>query len=652
MELIRNFKYSGGFFGHYEELIRDVVIPYQERILNDEIDGIEKSHSLENYRLAAEKIETGKCSGKFYGMVFQDSDVAKWLEGAAYSLCLNPDKSLEERCDSVIDLIGRAQEADGYLDTYYTVLCPEKKWTNLEQGHEMYCAGHMIEAAVAYAESTGKEKLLHIMCGMADHIYKRFVSDGTAGFPGHPEIELALVRLYDYTGNNNYLELAGHFVDVRGTDPEFFDREAEKRGWDVWPRGDNPALYNLSYAPVREQTNAEGHAVRAVYLFSGMADVAMATDDDSLRNACRRLWESITKRRLYITGGIGSQYEGESFSEDYDLPNDTAYAETCAAIGLIFFARRMIMMDHDSKYADTMERALYNGVLSGMQLDGTRFFYVNPLESLPGISGECASHKAALAERPQWFPCACCPPNVARLIPSLAEYAWTVDANDRKLYANLYICGELDIGKCLSAGQNCQTGGRVLVETAYPYDGTVKYSFAPEGDEPIRMTLMIRIPGWSRNTTVLRNGKAVDCLVEKGYAQINGPFTANDVIELELDMSVRRVFANTKVSDDSGKCAFARGPLVYCAEGADNDGDVLGLRVKKNAAPHAELFDEDNLSGMVGIDVEGVRIDAADNDALYSDIRPEERDCIIHLIPYYTWNNRGINEMRVWIPEV
>ena len=214
MEMIRNFKYSGGFFGHYEELIRAVVIPYQERILNDEIDGIEKSHSLENYRLAAEKIETGKCSGKFYGMVFQDSDVAKWLEGAAYSLCLNPDKALEERCDSVIDLIGRAQEADGYLDTYYTVLCPEKKWTNLEQGHEMYCAGHMIEAAVAYAESTGKEKLLHIMCGMADHIYKRFVTDGTAGFPGHPEIELALMRLYEYTGNHNYLELAEHFVEI------------------------------------------------------------------------------------------------------------------------------------------------------------------------------------------------------------------------------------------------------------------------------------------------------------------------------------------------------------------------------------------------------------------------------------------------------
>ncbi len=630
------FSLDGSFVGTYEEMIRQVVIPYQEKALRDEIEGAEKSHAIDNFRAAAAMIETGKCDADFYGMVFQDSDVAKWLEAAAYSLLKDPDPELEARCDEVIDLIGRAQHKDGYLNTYFTVKEPEKRWTNLEEAHELYCAGHMIEAAVAYAECTGKEKLLEIMCRMSDHVYQRFVTEKAEGFPGHPEVELALMRLYRYTDNNKYKELAEHFVNCRGVDSDYFVKESEKYPWTVWGNNCEDREYTQCHAPVRKQTKAVGHAVRAVYLYAGMADVAKETQDEELADACSVLWDNITKQRMYVTGAIGSAYEGEAFTADYHLPNDTAYAETCASIGLIFFARRMLDLDKNRKYSDIMERALYNCVLAGMQLDGRRFFYVNPLEVVPGISGEAKTHKHALPQRPKWFACACCPPNVARLLTSIGRYAWSQE--EGTVYSHLYVGGTLQI--------NDHAKGEITVVTNYPYDEKVQYHFKPDGQN-MDMKLAIRIPGWSQNTQILLNGTRLEVTPVNGYAYISHKFTKDDILELSLDMSVRKIFPSEKLNSDSGKVTFSRGPLVYCAEGIDNKGDVLALTVKREGK--VSEFRMDELGGVVGIEVEGYR--TLGGDELYSYERPLQDTEVIKMIPYYTWGNRGLNQMRVWIPE-
>lgn len=640
LKLVRDFQVGDGFFGRYEKLVKDVVLPYQERALNDQIEGAEKSHCIENFRMAAQKIESGSCDGEFYGMVFQDSDVAKWLEGAAYSLAQNPDEALEKRCDEIIELIGRAQQKDGYLNTYFTVKEPEKRWTNLHEAHELYCAGHMIEAAVAYAECTGKSRLLEIMCDMADHIYQHFIEEGAEGYPGHPEIELALMRLFRSTKEEKYKELALHFINVRGVDSDYYKKEMEKNPWRVWGNNPEDKEYAQNYAPVRQQDKAVGHAVRAVYLYTGMADAAMETGDKELAEACKTLWNNITQHRMYVTGAIGSAYEGEAFTKDDHLPNDTAYAETCAAIGLIFFSNKMLYLERDGKYADVMERALYNCVLAGMQLDGTKFFYVNPLEVLPGISGEAQTHKHALPVRPKWFACACCPPNVARLLGSVAEYAWHIIPGS--LFSNLFIAGTLDVSG--------HFGGKVTLQTGYPYDGEITYHFEPtEGRESMEVPLAIRIPAWSLKTTICLNGKPVDCEIQDGYAYMRGEYTAQDVITVKLDMAVKRVYTSNRVSANTGKAALQRGPIIYCAEGADNENDVLSLRLKKDGKVTGSEYLQDKLFGIQELYAEGYR--EAINDALYSFERQESKPYQITFVPYYTWGNRGLNQMRVWIPE-
>lgn len=633
-DMLKRFTVSGGFMGRYEKLVSDVVIPYQEKVLNDEIEGAEKSHALENFRAAAEKLKIGKCSQEFYGMVFQDSDVAKWLEAAAYSLYRHPDPELLQRCDHVIDLIESAQQQDGYLNTYFTVKEPDKRWTNLQEAHELYCAGHMMEAAVAYYECTGKAKLLNVMCKMADHIYKRFVEDKAEGFPGHPEVELALMRLYRCSGNDAYKELAEHFINVRGVDSEYYIKEAERYPWSVWGGRGLDMEYFQCQAPVRQQKKAVGHAVRAAYLYTGMADVAVETNDESLKQACKTLWENIVQCRMYVTGAIGSAYEGERFTVDYHLPNDTAYAETCASIALIFFARKMLDMEINAEYADVLERALYNCVLAGMEQSGARFFYVNPLEAVPGISGEAVTHRHALPQRPKWFTCACCPPNVARLLTSLGRYAWSQEGDT--LYSHLFISGTLDV-----------PGGKISVETEYPYGNHVTYRFGPDG-EKMPVELAIRLPGWSANTMIALNGKKINCETKNGYASVKGAFSKEDEITVTFDMEVKRIFASTNVSADSGRVAFQRGPLVYCLEGADNNGDVLSLSVKKDGA--VEVIPSDKLGGIVEIHVDGYRTEKSGS--LYSFHRPEVAPCTLTLIPYYAWSNRGLNEMRVWIPEM
>lgn len=629
---VKNFESKKGFIYDYQKLIRDVAIPYQYAVLNDQVEGVEKSHVVANFENAAKAVKGEETGDGFYGMVFQDSDAAKWIEAAAYSLAVFPDNKLEEKVDDLIDKIAAAQDVDGYLNTYYTIKDKEKRWTNLLEGHELYCAGHMMEAAVAYYETTGKEKLLRVMQRNAAHIYQRFVTEGKEGCPGHPEVELALLKLYRATGDRKCLELAKHFIDVRGVDHDYFRREAASRGWTVWGNNAVDDDYQQSGKPVREQTDAVGHSVRAVYLYTGMADLATETEDEELLEACRKLFESIMSKRMYVTGGIGSTGIGEAFTVDYNLPNDTAYAETCASIGLMFFASRMLEAEADSRYGDVMERAFYNTVLAGMQLDGKRFFYVNPLEVIPGISGVAATHKHDLPERPGWYACACCPPNVARCLTSIGKYAY--GENETTAFIHLFVEGKVSFANSLVL--NC--------ETAYPYGFQVSYQvLAGNG------AVAVREPDWSREKFQLCvNGKAWAGERKKGYCYVEG-LKEGDVIQITLDDQVKKLYASAKVADDSGCAALQRGPLVYCVESADNEGDVLSLSYAEGGKVKAGEFEPELLNGTVRLKADGYR--TAESESLYSYEKPEKKSCSITAIPYYTWGNRGLGQMRVWLPE-
>lgn len=633
------FQAGEGFLSQKQRLIRDVVIPYQYAILNDRVEGAEKSHAVENLRLAGKRVHGEAVDGEFYGMVFQDSDPAKWLEAASYALAQDPDPTLKSQVDELIGILSKAQWPDGYLNSYFTLKSPDLRWTDLYEAHELYCAGHLIEAACAHYEAVGETTLLSILERYANHIYDHFMNDCPDGSSGHPEIELALMRLCRATGKAKYRDLARHFLDVRGQAPNYFAQEQAHRGWHLW--GGEPldtpdkTDYNQSTLPVREQKNAVGHAVRAVYLYAAMADCAKETGDADLRTACLRLWDSITRRRMYVTGAIGSAQQGEAFTVDYDLPNDIAYAETCASVGLIFFARRMLELEVKGEYADVIERALYNTVLAGMQLDGKRFFYVNPLEATPGISGVAAAHRHVLPQRPPWYACACCPPNVARLLASLGSYAYGVGENT--LFVHLYLGGTV----------STELGYSLSCETNYPHAGTVTFRFL----DPAQTTLALRVPTWSRTTSLTVNGERVDLspILREGYAFLTRDFAKSDEVVLTLDMTPRKVYSSPKVPANTGKAAVQRGPLVYCAEGADNGGDVLSLSLDRAGIPQAGAYDPDLLGGVVPVTIPGWRI--TDSQSLYTDTPPVRTRTNITLIPYYAWGNRGIHQMRVWLPE-
>ena len=616
---------SRGFIGHYQKLVRETVLPYQYAVLRDEAPDTEKSHVYDNFVNAAKALKGEDMSKGFYGMVFQDSDAAKWIEASAYALANHPDRDLEAKVDDFVDVIAAAQDRDGYLNTYYTCKDTDRRWTNLLEGHELYCSGHMIEAAVAYAEATGKTKLLDVMTRNMEHIYDHFITQGAEGFPGHPEIELALMKLYRLTGNAHALELARAFIDRRGTDSAIFVRERKRSGWTVWGGDPSNLEYLQSDAPVREQKDAKGHAVRAVYLYTAMAD--LISHDPSLLPACEALWDSITKRRMYITGGIGSTGTGEAFTVDWDLPSDTAYCETCASIGLMFFASAMLRRGADRKYADVMERAFYNTALAGMQLDGKRFFYVNPLECDPGISGRAVTHRHVVTTRPAWYACACCPPNLARLIMSFGKYAYGED--DTTVYAHLYAAGKITF----------DNGCILDCETEYPDKMTVRYTFLSAGGAK---RVAIRVPGWSENYTLRADGRVISGL-DRGYAYLD--IADGMAVELELDSRLRWNYASHRVPRLAGMAALSRGPLVYCFEGVDNDGDVTGLTVdtQKDPQPGETV---PMLNGSLSARVAAFR--DQDQEDLYS-FRTDERPVTAVAIPYYTWCNRGETPMRIWM---
>lgn len=621
------------FWSYYQNLVLNQVLPYQEKILRDEIPEVEKSRAIKNFEIAA-----GEISGEFYGMVFQDSDLAKWLEAVGNALAIKENKQLQQRAERVISLIEKSQSDDGYINTYFQICEPEKKWKNLLECHELYCAGHMIEAAVAYYESTGERRFLDIMCRFADHIDKRFGKNKLRGIPGHEEIELALLRLYRVTGEKRYRNLAEYFLNERGTEPNYFAEEKKKRNWDHWPMNPEDRKYSQNHKPIREQDTAEGHSVRAVYLYTAMADMASELNDKDLISACKKIWRNIVDCRMYITGGIGSTVDGESFTIDYDLPNDTAYAETCASIGLVFFARKMLHIEINGEYADIIERELYNGILSGMQHDGTRFFYVNPLEVVPEISGKLYGYQHVLPQRPQWYACACCPPNVSRLITSLGRYAWGEKNN--VCYSHLYIGGTYETSQC---------SGLVLhVISEYPWKGTIKY-IVTHGTQDHNVTLAIRIPGWCENFEILLNGKPHKCISENGYIYIKRCWAPGDTLNLDLDLIVQKVYANTKVRKDCGCVAVMRGPVVYCLEEIDNGNELHNLVLGKDNFWTIQEKTTSETGKYIELITDGFREKSSKE--LYNFNPPVKSSQKLHFLPYYLWGNRGLGEMRVWIRE-
>lgn len=628
---VKQVKINDDFWTRIQNLVTDTVIPYQEKILNDEIPGVEKSHALKNFKIAA-----GLEEGEFYGMVFQDSDVAKWLEGAAYSLWIKPDSDLEERLDNIIDIIEKAQQPDGYLNTYFTLKEPEHRWQNLQECHELYCAGHMMEAAAAYYEITGKSKFLKVMERMADHIDSRFGADKEKGIPGHQEIEIGLMRLYHVTGKEKYLKLAQYFIEERGKNPNYFLEEKEKRGWVHFDMNPFDTHYAQCHAPVREQDSAVGHSVRAVYMYTAMAEIAAETGDKSLYEACVRLWDNIANKRMYITGGIGSTVHGEAFTIDYDLPNDTIYAETCASIGFIFFTKHMLDIHPSNKYGDVLEQVLYNGVISGMQLDGTNFFYVNPLEVDPKVSGILPEYKHVLPERPGWYTCACCPPNLARILTSLGTYAWSENVNT--IYSHLFIGGKASLKLA-----------DITLTTKYPWEGFLHYRIQSKTRNEFEIA--IRVPGWVPEFEVKVNGKNVDTngKIRDGYVYIKRNWGENDYIDFIFKVVTRRIYSNTAVRANAGCVAYMRGPFVYCFEGVDNGEDLSALRIPRMAPVTKEEVKEGALSGLILLKLKGLRMES--NHALYSMDPPEEKDTMLTAIPYFAWGNRGLNAMRVWMLE-
>ena len=659
--LLKNFTVGDStFWKEKMELVRKEVIPYQWEILNDRVENAAPSFCMRNFevagRLMKEKKEKGRkfvepkytfrgfeslpedrnhLEDKFYGFVFQDSDFSKWIEAVAYSLMNHPDKELEEIGDKAIDLVCLAQQENGYLDTYYIINGMDKIFTNLRDHHELYCFGHLVEGAVAYYEATGKDKLLKAAIRFADFIADYFGTEPEKckGYPGHEIAEMALIRLYEAVGDEKYLNLSRFFIEERGKEPYYF---TEKEHHD----NETNHEYHQSHFPVRKQEEAVGHAVRAVYLYSGMADLARLTGDKEMQEACKKLWKSITREKMYITGGIGGTHMGESFSYPFDLPNDTAYAETCASIGLIFFARRMLEMEVKAEYADIMEQALYNTVLSGMALDGKSFFYVNPLEVLPEACYKDERKFHVKPIRQKWFGCACCPPNLSRLISSLPCYAYT--ENEDTIFMHLYLGGKLE---------KEVEGKKAVFEilTDYPWEDNVLISY--KGENSIHIKLAIRIPGWCSSWKITSNDGTKGTL-EQGYYYIEKTWNVGDTIELQMEILPRVLTADIRVRETIGKVAIMKGPVVYCMEEWDNSKDLHLYKIcpEMPIIPSKRSINGKEFPVLIAGGKKLEEETDINHDMLYKEYQPEKyKETEIVLIPYYLWANRGENEMSVWI---
>jgi DUF1680 family protein len=577
-----------------------------------------KTGRIRNFeKVAAKKGENHE------GIYYDDSDVYKALEAISYSLSNHPDPILEKKAEEWIDKIAAAQLPDGYLNTYYTLVDISKRWTDMDK-HEDYCAGHLIEAAIAYFNATGKRKLLDVAIRFANHIDATFRLQNRHWVSGHQGIELALVKLYKTTGNKNYLDLSDWYLEQRGHG--YFDKKLGSKD------------YCQNRLPLREETEISGHAVRAMYLFTGAADVAAAKNDAGYLKAIKQIWEDVVYRNMYITGGIGSSGRNEGFTVDYDLPNEAAYCETCASVGMVFWNHRMNLLTGESKYIDVLERSLYNGALDGLSLKGDLFFYENPLASAGDLS------------RSEWFGTACCPSNIARLVESVGNYIYT-KSNDA-LWVNLFV------GSTASFVIKEQ---KVALKqfTNYPWDGNISIAVTPE--KITEFELFVRIPGWANNQpvpgdtyrylnnssekfSILVNDIPAIFKMENGYAVINKNWKKGDVVKLNLPMPVRRIVAIENVKDNQNRVALQRGPLVYCFEHSDNDGKVMDI-VLPDKAIFKTAFDATLLNGIVSIQTQApvAKISAGG-------LTVNSVDRKITAIPYYTWANRGKGQMQVWVP--
>lgn len=678
---LKDIKVTDEFWHREQELVRTEVIPYQWDALNDRVKDAAPSYCMHNFKVAGRMMKEKQQKGssyvaptytfrgfealpedpahpdddKFFGFVFQDTDFSKWIEAVAYSLTQHPDAELEKTADEAIDIVCAAQLDNGYLDTYYIINGMDKAFTNLKDHHELYCLGHLTEGAVAYYQATGKDKLLKAACRFADYVAEYFgPGEGQCkGYPGHEIAEMALVRLYQVTGEEKYLQLSRFFLEQRGTLPKYFELEdaerAKAEGRTFKPDADPMSYsYYQAHTKVQAQDEALGHSVRAVYLYSGMADVAKLTQDEEMLAACERLWNSIVREKLYVTGGIGGTHIGEAFSFPYDLPNDTAYSETCAAIGLAFFARRMLEIKADSKYADVMEQALYNTVLSGMALDGKSFFYVNPLEVLPEACHKDQRKFHVKSVRQKWFGCACCPPNIARIVSSVASYAFT--ENEDTLWTHLYM------GSVLTK----KVGEKELhikLDTRMPWEGNVKVAL--HTDEEVTCTLAFRIPGWCKNFSVVPSSDSDVKMAEKdGYIYLTGTWKDGDSIDLDFPMEVHMLSSDTRVREDIGKVAFTRGPITFCMEEADNGKNLHLYKVDKSRIQAGEKWNVSvEMSKELGhpmavLKVPGLRQEesSVQQESLYIEYQPaKETQTELTFVPYYAWNNRGEGEMSVWV---
>lgn len=626
---------DGGFWADRQTTNRDKTIPavyHQTKITG---------------RLDAWKLDW-KPGDPHEPHIFWDSDTAKWIESVGYSLGTHPNEEFERQVDEVVDWIEAAQLPDGYANSHFIAVEPDKRWRNLRDQHELYCAGHLIEAAITYAQTTGKHKLLDVLCRYADHINKTFgPHEGQKrGYPGHPELELALVRLFHATGDQRYLALSKFFVDERGQQPYYFDLEAEARG-------ENPRLYwardyqySQAHQPIREQKAVTGHSVRACYLYAGVTDIARETGDEELLRVVKTLWDDLMQHQFYVTGGIGSQHTIEGFTFPYNLPNETAYGETCASIALAFWAQRLFQLDPDSRYIDVIERALYNDILSGVSFEGTHFFQANPLASYPNITPYPRLDPMSADtyyRRVEWFDVACCPSNLTRMVASLGSYFYST--TPERLYVHLYNQNRAEAA----------VGGSVVQieqRTRYPWDGEIDVTLTLP--QPTHFELALRIPGWCRDFHAAVNGEQVSLTPERGYIVIAREWQSSDHVTLSLTMPVERIRANPHIRQDAHCVALQRGPIVYCIEEADNGADLANITLPREAALNYQ-FDPDLFGGIGTITAEAIRsAPQAWSGGLYQPVSVAElrRDSFtLKAIPYCFWANRQPGEMRVWVHE-
>ncbi|ROR97234.1 hypothetical protein EDD28_1831 [Salana multivorans] len=636
---LADVRIDDAFWAPRREVVRTHTIPQQERELRtgghlDALRGTWRPGEPEPH-------------------VFWESDVAKWIEAASYSLTQVPDPELDAAVEEVVALLAGAQEPDGYLNVYFSQVRPGRRFTDLRDAHELYCLGHLVEAAVAHHEATGRTSLLDVVRRYVDLVERELGPGGSCdgGYDGHEEIELALVRLARATGEARYLDLARRMVDARGREPFYFDAETERRGDEGYFASyfpDRPRQvqrfreYNQSHAPVREQSDAVGHAVRAMYLYCAMADLAAETGDDGLRAACERLWTSVTERKMYLTGGIGADPSIEGFAGDHELPNESSYNETCASVGLVMWAQRMGALTGEGRYGDVMELALYNTVLAGASADGTHYFYGNPMASDGGH------------EREPWFGCACCPPNLARLLMSLPWYAYLVRP------------GQVDVTLAVGGSARLDVPGvgevRLDVATGYPWTGDVAIDVtAPPGAD---LVLRVRIPGWADGARAELNGEDLpDDAVVDGFLWVERAWRAGDRLSIELPMPARRVWADPRVRADLGRVAVARGPLVYCVErpldGSADAPDPAAVVLARDEPIGTSWSDELGLV-VADLPVRTIDDDAATVEAdgaaapdgaapLHRRTPPRTTRRTAEAIPYFAWANRGPSAMRVWL---